>query len=472
MHKLVKTRGVLMFLLWKKANLIFSYFNHNKYLIAFILIFLVILDLQGFQMNILSNVFAITSSPTVRQVVKDEENYWQEWKIPDAKNETTNETCKRLPSNLLPDIQSVSYSSDGDKLNVTLWLTQIYSEAFYEDILRNETFTNITEISSDFSSSSQLLNLSRSVHFIMAIDVVSVLDEGIDYVMELSSPTYDDPYWTENINEMSANGTSKLVDSKTFDIFPFNDKNYVDLSLDLKLIGNPDKYKLLFYMVDIYPINGEQCRIVDTTNWSLIPAPEFNIVPESSSIEMRPSEEKEKHIPIKIYTNSILESNAILRANYSNDIIEGEEKGKLHFNFTNNNITITPFVNTSATLIITALGEEFSDINIPMTIFANFSFPNEVTNREGDIYYSDESISIPESSSLDLRILPPYSWSELINNNSSLWTPTISAFVGIIGGFSAIVALLKRRERKEKPPVKSLPNKDEDESTSVGRPIK
>ncbi len=451
-----------MFLLWKKANLIFSYFNYNKFLVAFILIFLVIFDLQGFQMNILSNVFAIPSPPTVRQVVKDEENHWQEWKIPDAKNETTNErtdaknettneTCKRLPLNLLPDIQSVSYSSDGDKLNVTLWLTQIYSEAVYEEILRNETFTNLTEISSDLSSSSQLSNLSRSVHFVMAIDVVSVLDEGIDYVMELSSPTYDDPYWTEKINEMSASGTSKLVDSKTFDIFPFNDKNYVELSLDLKLIGNPDRYKLLFYIVDIYPVNGEQCRWVDTSNWSLIPTPKFNIVPESSSIEMRPSEEKEKHIPIKINTNSVLESNAIFGVNYTNDIIEDVEKGKLHFNFTDNNITITPFVNTTATLNITALGDVFPK-EIPLTIFANFSFPNKVTNREGDIYYSNESISIPESSSLDLRILPPYSANEVATNIANSWSPLftiIGILIGIAGGIYGIYT--KRKESRGKP---------------------
>ena len=190
--------------------------------------------------------------------------------------------AKEMPSNLLPDIQSLSYSSDGDKLNVTLWLTQIYSEAVYEDILRNETFSDISEISSDSSSSSQSSNLSRSVQFVMAIDIVSVLDEGIDYTMELSSPTYDDPYWTENIYEISASGNTKLVYNKTFDTFPFNDKNFVEFSIDLKLIGNPDKYKLLFYVVDKYPVNGEHCRIVDPSNWSLIPTPEFNIVPDTS----------------------------------------------------------------------------------------------------------------------------------------------------------------------------------------------
>ena len=57
---------------------------------------------------------------------------------------------------LLPDIQSLSYMSDGDKLNVTLWLSQTFSEVLYEDILKNETFSDMSsEISSDFSSSAE-----------------------------------------------------------------------------------------------------------------------------------------------------------------------------------------------------------------------------------------------------------------------------------------------------------------------------
>ena len=44
--------------------------------------------------------------------------------------------------------------SDGDKLNVTLWLTQTFSEVLYEDILKNETFSDMSGISSDFDHSS------------------------------------------------------------------------------------------------------------------------------------------------------------------------------------------------------------------------------------------------------------------------------------------------------------------------------
>ena len=213
--------------------------------------------------------------------------------------------------------------SDGNKLNVTLWLTKIFSELLYEDILRNDTFSDTSKISSDFSENSSSSSLPRIVQLVMAIDIVSALNKGIDYIVELSSPTKSDSlYWTQNIYEISAFGNKKLIYTKPFDSFPYNDRNFAEFSLDLNLIGNPDKYKLLFYIVDLYPVNGEYCRKVDTSNWSLIPTPEFSITPSTSNIVMRPHEEK--NIMVKINTNSDLESKAVLGVNYTND--DNEEK--------------------------------------------------------------------------------------------------------------------------------------------------
>ena len=191
----------------------------------------------------------------------------------------------------------------------------------------------------------------------MAIDIVSVLNRGIDYIVDLSSPTESDkPVWTQNIYEISAFGNKKLLYTKSFDSFPYNGKNFVEFSIDLKSIGNPDKYKLLFYIVDLHPINGKYCRIVDTSNWTLIPAPEFNIVPTTSNIVIRPPAEKD--IVVNINTNSDIESNATLGVNYTNNdrdekAVEEDEK-KVNINFISNKTTISPYTNNSAILDIVA----------------------------------------------------------------------------------------------------------------------
>ena len=402
--------------------------------------------------NILSKVFAISSTPTVRQEIRDAENDWQEWKIKDEKDtervngdgknssnseEIKSDECKKLRPIQLPDIQSLSYMSDGDELNVTLWLSKIYSEEVYEDILKSETFSDISEISSDsFSSSSQSSNLSRSVQFVMVVDIVSVLDEGIDYTMELSSPKYDNPYWPENIYEISAFGNKKLVYTKTFDTFPYNDKNFIEFSIDLELLGNPDKYKLLFYIIDKYPVNGEDCRIVDISNWSLIPTPEFNIVPAISNIEIRPPEEK--NIIIKLNTNSDLHSTAVLGVNYTN-----EEEEKININFEKEIITISPYSNNS--VILNIVGDEQFEENkvLPIKILANISFPQTVTNRGGDIYYSNQTISIPTFSELTLTILKPLTLNEHIDNFIKFIEPWRVHLVALGG---AIFAFLKKKK--------------------------
>jgi len=395
-------------------------------------------------------------------------------------NEIMNEKCEN-PSILLPDIQSLSYMSDGNKLNVTIWLTQTFSELLYEDILKNETaVADMSEMSSDFSSSedsslSPSSSLPRIVQFVMAIDIVSVLNKGIDYIMELSSPTEsDNPVWTQNLYEISAYGNKKLIYTKPFDSFPYNDKNFVEFSIDLKSIGNPDKYKLLFYIIDIYPVNDEYCRIIDTSNWSLVPPPEFSIVPATSNVVMRPHEEK--NIMVNINTNSVLESKAVLGVNYTNNDDEEregqqEKDKKVNINFISNETTISPYTNNSAILHIVTPKEENNQLNrngeseqIPIKIFANISFPQTITNRGGDTYYNNKTISMMEFSDLTLTVLPPLTFSEQLENFTKSIQP-IGQLWGVLTtiglGISGFIAFIFKRRKDKKQQQQQNQGKEE-----------
>ena len=455
-------------------------FNYKKLVVICIFSLLLIFQILEYYLNvnIISKVFA-TSPSIVRQEIIDDENDWQSWKIK-SENEITKEKCEN-PSILLPDIQSLSYMSDGNKLNVTLWLTQTFSELLYEDILKNETaVADMSELSSDFSASedsslSPSSSLPRIVQFVMAIDIVSVLNKGIDYIMELSSPTeFDNPVWTQNLYEISAFGNKKLIYTKLFDTFPYNDKNFVEFSIDLKSIGNPDKYKLLFYIIDIYPVNGEYCRIVDTSNWSLVPPPEFSIIPATSNVVMRPHEEK--NIIININTNSVLESKAILGVNYTNNDDEEregqqEKDKKVNINFISNETTISPYTNNSAILHIVTPKEENNQLNrngeseqIPIKIFANISFPQTITNRGGDTYYNNKTISMMEFSDLTLTVLPPLTFSEQLENFTKSIQP-IGQLWGVLTtiglGISGFIAFIFKRRKDKKQQQQQNQGKEE-----------
>jgi hypothetical protein len=383
-------------------------------------------------MNVLSKVFAISSPPTARQEITDgDDDDWQEWKI---KNECEN------PSKLLPDIRSLSYMSDGDKLNVTLWLSETFSEG---KILSSDISSN-----SSSSSSSQSSNLPRKVRFVMDIDIVSVFNRGTDYFVEyigeISNATGSDKrVWTQNINEISEFGVKKPVSTKPLVPFPYMDKNYVEFSIDLKSIGNPDKYKLLAYIVDEYELNGEDCRKVDPSNWTFMPPPEFSIILTTSNIFMRPPEEK--NITVNINTNSYLESNATLGIKYTNDDKEeGEEEKKVDINFISKNITISPFTNNNAILKLIALEDEKLKVqkDIPIKIHANISFPPTITNRGGDTYYNNETISMREFSDLKLTLMPPLTPEEYLKNFSNSWITPINVMWTFLAGVGAIVGPL------------------------------
>ena len=430
-------------------------------------------------------VFSV-SPLIVRQEIIDDQNDWQPWNIRNgldrdinignnnsssSGNPTLTESyrCKDHPLQF-PNIQSISYMSDGNKLNATVWLSQPFSESLYSDLLRNETlspsFNFSANTSAPASTSDDLLldSLSSSsspriIQFVMVIDILSVFDKGIDYTVELSSPTEpENPHWTQNVYEISAFGNKKLIQTKSFDSFPFDDKDFVDFSIDLNSIGNPDKYKLLFYIADLYPVDGNYCRQIDTSNWSLIPTPKFTIIPSTSNVIMKSNEVKD--ILVNINTNSALVSKAVLGVNYtdtSNNTTKDKKADGLIVKFVPNNTTISPYLNNSVILHITTPSEnDFTNgasRQIPIQILANISFPQTITNRGGDTYYNNKTISMLESSDLTLTILPPLSFNEQLENFTKSIQP-IGELWGVITtiglGLSGFMAFLYRQRKKEK----------------------
>jgi hypothetical protein len=63
------------------------------------------------------------------------------------------------------------------------------------------------------------------------------------------------------------------------------------------------------YIFSIIVKEHRFCTLVDTTNWVIIPPPEFKISANPSSIVLRPGEEK--NVQLQIQGNADLQSDAI-----------------------------------------------------------------------------------------------------------------------------------------------------------------
>ena len=145
--------------------------------------------------------------------------------------------------------------------------------------------------------------------FTMAIGIDSVHREGItDYrVMVARNPISDDrnnndnnnihnssitnstnnnnnrnntnSLWTKKVLEVSAYDKARVLEEEN-NYTGFYDKKgdpYILFSFDLGKVNYPQQYKAVFYITDLFIKNHHLCRLLDTTNWVIIPPPDFTI---------------------------------------------------------------------------------------------------------------------------------------------------------------------------------------------------
>jgi hypothetical protein len=275
--------------------------------------------------------------------------------------------------------------------------------------------------------------------YTMALDINSVHDTGTDYRMILKRDNIEDEvkesYWNKEIHEISAYNKYGIINTSQYEN-NLSSSNRIPLSFDLKTINYPESYKLIFFIINYYVYNHQLCRIIDTTNWILAPPPEFNISFSPYSIELRPGEDK--NIGIFIKGNSNIESEL-----------------KLDIDHTYDNIVRSSFFPPETT--IPASGEEGTstlNIKIPanasvneiiplsIPVYANISFPNLISNRGGDVFFNNKTVSLSEFSSLSVSVLPPYTIQEHLNNIVNSWINPLSSLWTFLAGIGAVIVPL------------------------------
>ena len=333
-----------------------------------------------------------------------------------------------------PEIESVSYRSDGDRLHATIWTNA--------SLLQNILLKN--NITTENYNSSGPFPLWHMIRFTMVVDVSSTFNEGTDYRVEIFGEKVNasKAVWRTETHELSASGESKLIDNKTFDEFPWKEKNFVEFNLNLSSIGNPQKYKLLFYITDIYVKDGKICRKVDSTNWLLSPPPEFSITTLPNTLVMRPGDSRDVRVTIIGDTDN--QSKGRLEVNLTNRTL-----ADAHFlsnetvisTFSNgssvlridanplrrsedllNETVISTFSNGSSVLRIDANPLRRSeDLLIPIT--ANISFPTVITSKNGETFNNNKTESLLEHSNIVVTVLPPFTPLEQIGEFAKTLKP-------------------------------------------------
>jgi uncharacterized membrane protein YuzA (DUF378 family) len=359
----------------------------------------------------LNGVFALSPS-FPRQEIKDIPLDWRDI----DKQKPTDEGSQ------FTDIRRVNYFSDGKYLNATLWLRG-----------------NIVNGSEN----------GPQVSYGMFIDGDSKTEtgwQGVDYQTEIS---WQNGTWMSTVAEFSSLGDVRILDSIKLNNTELSKSmgNYVPLSLDLRYMIFPEKYKVIFYAGEIKKDdnNNATIRMMDFTNWVHLPTPEFIISTKPSSIELRPGEQK----TILVNVNSTTGFEPVV-------------------NFSAINLTDVGWKLRHNHLLLPSYGLETIPLQIKVSenatvgpyllnMFANATFPSESLidspsseEEQQQFIIPQENERISKQTSIGITVREPLT---VIDHVSEIWGKLggFINFVYLIGGAAAtwlFTTYIKKREKK------------------------
>jgi hypothetical protein len=322
-----------------------------------------------------------------------------------------------------PNIQAVSYYSDGKSLFATMWLSSQFKE-----------INSTSEIHRSYAS------------FIVPDSVYNVTNQSYETTIDWDRQNRS---WTEKFHIWSpiAGFDKILSQEKNYTGFYERGKNYVDLHLDLGAIGYPSEYSVVSYATETFITKGNRlCSLIYITDLVHVPPPKFviSILPSSKTLRQGDMDK----IELELKSNTTLSLVALL----STDSIEGIESSIVP-----REISVSPFGMATSTLQLKVLNNATIQTH-RLRINAEISIPIKVTSHvSGKILGSPLPVgTILKNTDFIITVQPPLSFGDRLNN---FYNTTLSPISGIwtfllgVAGVTApliIRAYKKQNKRKNK----------------------
>jgi len=364
-----------------------------------------LLVLSGFSSLSLSFIpISFASSPSFsRQIIRDDLFDWIDL-------DRSNTISKN--GDPWADILAVTYLSNDNILNCTLWLVAPY---------------NTTDRSSTVDK----------ISYGMWID--TDLNRIPDYRFEIQK--FKHRNWTKVFDEYEPLKNPNLripTDIRFFDVhnnytgFFSRGHRYVNFSVNLNTIGAPSKYKIIFYAEE----RKNNSILVDYTKWINIPPPELIVKSSPNPLILRQGDHKT--IQIQLNSTSGFEPTV-------NIIAENETGIKLSVN--HNKFTIPSYGIATLPLTISADSASTGPHTIPITI--NYMIPDEpLYTHTLSNAYTNSAVLIPSSikseqlmkqSSLTIWVDPKLSFTDQFLESLSKLQP-LSILISIVTFFIGLFA--------------------------------
>jgi hypothetical protein len=398
--------------------------NYSLHLMPRGLCFLLAL-LTMYPILFLHNLPIVLGSPSfARYELRDQPHH--DWKLLSAVNETF---CKMiLQDTKLPDLDGISYTSDGKTLNATFWLHGQFRSA--------------------------PANLSQP-NYAMGVILTDVYPPKVDYVTTINYDMFTN--WTKKTVEiLNASGDTRILENNTAysGFFDNGDpqsgnKGHVTLSLDLARINSPEQFILFFLLQDFYQQGLDGCLIADFgDSFAYVPPPKFTISADQTTL--RPGQEK--IIDLRVNSNIIATPKILLGVKNQSGI-------------TLNLLNDQPYLNTggfAASLLKVKVWNNATSHPYAIPVYANISFPqvdvanavsipSKLMSLEPSTINTTYSPSIPlKQTILTINVLQPLTPEEQFE---SFWK-SFGGLIALVGGgfaagFSALVFDKLKKKRAD-----------------------
>jgi len=404
--------------------------DHFSFVLIMAMILIVMLINGSFKID-----GASLSPQFPRQTINDPPNDWLYYPL------NANSNCSKMPEPMkIPDMVGVSYFSDGDSLNATIWLSGPF-EKIPTPLIRFPIY-------------------SMWFGIIQPYDIQSNVDYTNSIEWNAANST-----WTKTIQEVTPNDTRYIIRDNNYTKFFDNvaNKGHVNLSLDLNKVTSPAEYFIIFGLFDGLMYRGNACGLVDITDTSFyVPPPKFRASVFPSPLEIRQGEEKTAELR--------LNSTSVVRPLVHFEL--GQIPKDIDISIKPNNTYATPAGITTSLVDVKASDKAHpgpytipinSTISFPVTIDVSSVIASElakVNGSDSNAVNSDDSTSgiigdnistkiIKSRPSYFTVVVTPYTFDEQFKNFWSIYGDFISLFAG---GFTAGVAALTldRFKRKTK----------------------
>ena len=303
------------------------------------------------------------------------------------------------------DIRAVSYMSDGNFLNATLWLSKPFEKSIAGP---NRTFALLIDIDSDPYTG------------------VGGFEYDAQITWNATTQT-----WMYFVQEKSVADAIRLLNDmmiRNYTNFFKEGNSYVDIFLDLSLLNFPEQYRIEFLLV-----NGDGNQ--DFTDYIPVPPAQFNLSASPNPFFLRPGEEAKGEVRISSISNTL-----------GTDIVfNGTVDHGIEINFVPDKVSLGSS-GTSISIVKVKILENLPPRTYIIPILAKLTFP-----YENIVFGPERNIALEKNleHNLAVTVLPPLEFRDYLDLLVEWISPLNTIWALVVAIVTAIVTLVFRMRRNK-----------------------